>query len=138
MKKFSVESILFSLLVCSCMLLLNACSGKSKTKSILEHAAEGINKNCPVTLDEYTVLTDCQAKDDNVLQYNYFLDFDKLPGNTSVEEFGKRMKSYVVNGIKTAPDMAELRNHGVVFEYVYKKQNGSVFLQFEVTPEDYR
>lgn len=98
--------------------------------------ANAINKTTPLTLDQYTQLDCATALPNKTLQYNYTISTTK--DEVDVETVKESIEPGIINNIKTNPQMAELREMGVTFNYYYKDKNGVFLLLIQVTPDMYK
>ncbi len=106
------------------------------TDRILQESVERMNKNYPMMIDEYTRIDEVTIPSDKTIQYNYTLV------SLTKEEFNKgeiqeQIEPFIINGVKSDPQMKELRDKGITFIYFYQDKNGEFAYQFRVTPEMY-
>ena len=116
-------------------LIFTQCSGNAQLEKALKEYAASINKDCPITYDQYTRLDSCEVLSGNTLKYNYTVDFDKL--DTGKEEFEPLMKKYLLGGIKIGSEFKGLRDNNVTFQYSYRGLDGTAVHRFSITPDDY-
>jgi hypothetical protein len=104
-------------------------------KQLVEFANE-FNKNCPMNLDEYTLLKNVVALPNKTIQYNY-----TLIGMTKAEVKIDTVKKYVfpalLQNLKSNPDMKFFRENKVTLNYYYSDKNGEFVTQYVVKPEMY-
>lgn len=104
-------------------------------KQLVEFANE-LNKNCPMTMDEYTTLKNVVALPDKTIQYNYI-----LTGITKAEVKIDTIKKYVFPGIlqnvKSNPEMKFFRDNKITLSYYYSDKNGVYVTRYVVKPEMY-
>lgn len=104
-------------------------------KQLVEFANE-FNKNCPMNLDEYTLLKNVVALPNKTVQYNY-----TLIGMTKAEVKIDTVKKYVfpalLLNLKSNPDMKFFRENKVTLNYYYSDKNGAFVTKYVVTPEMY-
>ena len=112
------------------------CSGGSQLEKALKEYTAAINKDCPITYDQYTQLDSCEVVDGKVLKYNYTVDFEKL--NTEEDEFEPKMKAYLLSGVKIGAEFKGLRDNDVTFRYAYRDRDGKIVHEFSITPDEYK
>lgn len=112
------------------------CSGDKQVDKELKVYAAEINKDCPITYDQYTRLDSCEALSGKILKYNYTVDFEKL--NITEDELESKMKPYLLGGVKIASEMKGLRDREVTFSYSYRGKDGNLIREFKITPDDYK
>lgn len=108
----------------------------SRQDKLLIELVKEYNKNCPLMIDKETRLDNMVILPDNTLQYNYTLI------NMSIDLVDKEsLKAYlepnIINNIKTNPDMKDLRDKNVNFNYYYKDKSGNYLLNIKVISDQY-
>ena len=99
--------------------------------------AEGINKQCPMLIDETTRLDNVMALPGKTFQYNYTLL--AIDAETADPESMKNfITPRIINNIKTNPDLAPQRENKVIMSYLYKDKGGTALFKVMVTPEMYQ
>lgn len=110
-----------------------------KTQSfdkVMMSIADEINKICPLMVDAETRLDNAIAIPPNSFQYNYTLI------NTTREmidtlEMKKNLELYIINNIRTNPEMKLQREKKIDIIYYYKDKNGNYLFMICATPEKY-
>lgn len=136
MRKNSLKHALLLCLLFLSGIIFIQCSSDSQVQKALTAMAESINKDCPITYDQFTRLDSCEDMPGKVFRYNYTVDFEKL--NITVEELEKRMKPYLLSGIRIGAEMKGMRDNDVIFEYVYRGKDRKTVSEFKITPEEYK
>lgn len=134
-ENFMRQTLLLGLLFISGIIFVQ-CSSDAQVQKALVAMAETINKDCPITYDQYTRLDSCQATPGKTLKYNYTIDLDKL--DITAEELEAKMKPYLLSGIKIGTDMKVLKDNEVSFEYSYRGKDGQIIREFKIAPGDYK
>ena len=104
-------------------------------KQLVEVASE-INKNCPMYLDEYTVLKNTLALPNKTLQYNYTL-VHVTKEEVELDTIKKYVFPSILENVKTNPDLKYMRDHEVTLSYYYTDKKGEYVTQYIVKPEMY-
>lgn len=104
---------------------------------ILMNAAEEINRNCPIVVDEQTRLDNTVALPDNTIQYNYTL-VNISVSETDMTKLNAATFPNIINIVKTAPGMKLFRDNEVTVVYHYRDKNGYFASKLTVTPEMYK
>lgn len=134
MKKKTHRFLLFGLIITANLIFVQC--GESKLQTFMKSYSAFINEQCPMQLDKYSQLTNCMVSSNNTLTYNYSVDIDSL--GISADELCSKMKKNFVRNVKSMDELKELRDNGVVFEYKYRKNDGSDICSFTISPTDYR
>lgn len=104
-------------------------------KQLLQISNE-LNKNCPMMVDQFTRLDNSQVLPNKTLQYNYTLvEIEKSEFN--LDTVRKYVEPNIINNVKTNPDMKDLRDNNVKFNYSYRDKNGEFVWKLEITPDMY-
>jgi hypothetical protein len=131
MKTHYKLSVLFSVL-----LLLSACGGERR-QAPLEEVVSEVNAKCPVMVDSETRIDGVELRGDSMLRYSYTLVNLEAEG-LDTAQFRQLMWPGLVANIRVTGSMQQLRDAGVVFEYLYKDKNGKQACLFTIRPADYR
>jgi len=103
---------------------------------ILAHAADEINKVCPIQVDQETILNNAVALPDNIVQYNYTLiNYERAAIDTALLK--QNMAPGIINNIKTSPQMKLFRDNKTTLAYHYVDKNGVFVVRLVFTPERY-
>lgn len=118
-------------------LIFMGCGQFSSFDKQLKIAADEINKTCPMMIDSDTQLDKVENFPGKIFQYTYTLinstkaDYDSI-------QFDSLMKSYVIENIKTNPDLQIFRDNNVTIINNYKDKTGMLIERIIVIPEQYR
>ncbi len=79
----------------------------------------------------------------NTLVYNIISDLlsadaVKKDSVIHIEQLKQSARNNMLNALKNDPELPRIRRLGITFVYDYKFLDGSPFMQFTITPEDYR
>lgn len=102
----------------------------------LVEMSDRINATLPRQVDKDTRLDTTIAGPGNRLTYLYTLPSLSTEDVDSVE-FSKIMRPVLVNGYRTSPDMATLRNNQVELHYQYCDKSGDTIATIMVSPRDF-
>jgi len=128
------------LLILALSFAFAACGSKDDAdQKALEEAADKLNAQCPMTIDSETVLDNVVASAGKVFQYNYTLVNYASTDFTAEEvaELQTTIEDYLISTIASNSDMAELRDMGTTFKYVYKANDGAELVSITITPDQY-
>jgi hypothetical protein len=110
---------------------------KSSFDYTLAEAANEINQHLPMMIDSETRIDSTIALPGKTFQYFYTLvNFSK--DQLDAEDFEKRLRSIILNSIKTNSDMENFRKNEVTLVYLYRDKDGKEFLKFTFSPDDYK
>ena len=105
--------------------------------SRLSIVASAINKNCPIVVDQDLRLDNTVALPNMTFQYNYTLvNYEKAQLNMEVVE--ETLFPALLENAKTNPDMKEMRDAKVTFNYYYKDNKGEFVTKYIITPSMYQ
>lgn len=105
-------------------------------QTLLELARE-INTICPYMVDQVTRLDNASPMPDNAFQYNYTLiNIDRA--SVDLAYIKNYLNTYMVNMVKTSPDLQFFRDNSVTLIYSYKDMYGNFLTSLRVTPDMYR
>jgi len=127
------------LLILALSFAFAACGSKDADQKALEKAADELNAQCPMTIDSETVLDSVAASAGKVFQYNYTLvNYASTDFTTEeIAELKATMEDYLISTISSNSSMAELRDMGTTFKYVYKANDGAELVSITITPDQY-
>ncbi|MBB1148673.1 zinc ribbon domain-containing protein [Myroides sp. NP-2] len=98
--------------------------------------ASEINKNYPMYIDQDLRMDNTMAMPNKTLQYNYtIVNYAKEELNMEVVE--STLFTGILENIQTNPDLKEMRDAKVTFNYYYKDKNGVYVTKYVVTPDMY-
>lgn len=100
-------------------------------------AANEINKTCPMMIDKETRLDNTMSLPDKTFQYNYTL-VNMVKDSIIIPPLQQYLERYIINNVKTNPDLKDFRDNKTTMEYYYKDKNGVLILKIAVTPEQYK
>lgn len=105
-------------------------------QTLIELARE-VNQICPYMVDQVTRLDNASPMPNNAFQYNYTLiNIDKAL--VDLNYIRNYLNTYMVNMVKTSPDLQFFRDNSVTLIYSYKDMYGNFLTSLRVTPEMYR
>ena len=104
-------------------------------KTLMQAASE-LNKNCPMMVDQYTRLDNAEALPHNVFQYNYTL-ITMNKAELNVEAMKQSIEPYIINNIKTSPDLKVFRDNKTTMIYYYRDKSGVFICKLIFTPDKY-
>ncbi len=122
---------LFKILILCLSILIVSC-GNSKDQ-LFKSTSNELNEMCPMTIDEYTVLTSTvYINGDFIYKYNcdidnFFNDFD-----FSKYEWEKNQYQSMKNLFCTAPDLQEFRDNDINVVWKYYDLLGNEFSEMTV------
>jgi hypothetical protein len=94
------------------------------------------NQNFPMMIDSETRL-DSIANDNKTIQYIYTL-VNMEAGKVDANAMKAKMKPFIINNIKTTPDLEYPRKQEMLFSFLYKDKNGNYLFSLDVTPNMYK
>lgn len=116
--------------------LEEAARGESLNTTLVQLAQE-INQICPYMVDQVTRLDNAAPMANNAFQYNYTLiNIDRA--SVDLDYIRNYLNTYMVNMVKTSPDLQFFRDNSVTLIYSYKDMHGNFLTSLRVTPEMYR
>jgi len=134
--KFNWKTILGFVLGFIVMFFISQSLFKPSIDKQLLESVEELNKNCPITVDQFTVLKNAAALPNKTIQYNY-----SLVGITKAEVNLDTVKKYVFPGVlanvKSNPQLKLFRENKVTFNYYYSDKNGIFVTKYVVKPDMY-
>jgi|GEM_PF-776571 len=98
--------------------------------------ASEINKNCPMYIDQDLRMDNTMAMPNKTLQYNYTI-VNYAKEELNLEMLETTLFTGILENIQTNPDMKEMRDAKVTFNYYYKDKNGVYVTKYVVTPDMY-
>lgn len=98
--------------------------------------ASEINKNCPMYIDQELRMDNTMAMPNKTLQYNYTIVNYALE-ELNMEVVESMLFTGILENIQTNPDLKEMREAKVTFNYYYKDKNGVYVTKYVVTPDMY-
>lgn len=116
------------------MLLAN-----STKQKVFELAAEQVNKQCPITVDEMTRMdSTTYSGKDNTFTYFYTLS-GKADDPTMSEQLKKSLEETLPETIKNTEEMKVYRESDVTIKYIYLSgKTKEELIQVTVTPDMYK
>lgn len=103
---------------------------------VLVETSKKINATLPMQVDKETRLDSTIAGPGNRLTYFYTLVGLSSDG-LDPARLTEMMKPRLINGYKTSPDMAALRERQVELNYHYRDKNGNTITTIVVSPKDF-
>lgn len=95
-----------------------------------------LNKNCPFMLDKETRFDNAMSLPNNTIQFNYTM-VNCIKDTLNLDESRKSFEPYLLNGIKTSPDLKIFRDEKVTFNYDLRDKNGVFLFRITVSPDQY-
>ena len=90
-----------------------------QTKKVFELAAEQVNKQCPITVDEMTRMdSTTYSGKDNTFTYFYTLSY-QADDPTMSEQLKKSLEETLPETIKNTEEMKVYRESDVTIKYIY-------------------
>jgi len=108
----------------------------SPNKTLMQ-AAGNANRNLPIMLDSETRLDNMMSTDNKTFQYTYTL-VNMETGKVDTTVMKNRAEPYIINTVKTSPEMESQRQQEITFVYYYKDKNGNYLFSVVVTPDKYK
>lgn len=97
-----------------------------------------MSKSCPKMMDEFTRLDSVVSpKNSRTIKYCYTLsgiDTDSLDLNV----VRSNLRGVIIDGIKTSPEMKDLKDNDVLFDYLYFGKNKKKILEINIVPAEYK
>jgi len=111
-------------------------SSKVLDKPLLEKI-EQMNRNLPVMIDSETRLDKVITPDKKTFQYTYtMINMEKEKVDTIAMK--KTGEPFIINVVKTSPDLEPQRKNEMTIVYYYKDKNGDYLFSVIVTPDKYK
>lgn len=104
-------------------------------KTLMKMASE-INKNCPFMVDENTRVDNVIYLLDNTIQYNLTV-IKYFKEEVDVNQLRAKLNLYLLNRIKTNPNLKILRDNKVTFIYAYRDKVGVFLFSLKYDYVDY-
>lgn len=105
-------------------------------KQMNEIVAE-FNKECPMNVDEYTILQSVTLLPGQTVQYNYII-LGATKADFNIDTANKYIFSSILQDVKTKPGMQWFRDNKVTLNYNYIDTNKNFVTQYTVTPAMYQ
>jgi len=105
-------------------------------KTLME-APSNVNRNLPIMVDSETRLDNMVTPDSKTFQYIYTL-VNIETGKIDTTDIKSRMEPYIINNVKTSPEMESQRQREITFIFYYKDKNGNYLFSIVVTPDKYK
>ena len=95
------------------------------------------NKNCPMTLDQFTRINNTVVLPKKTIQYNYtLLGINAADVDHSIVE--ETMFPRLLESVKTNPDLKLFRDNDVTLKYYYADEAGTFVTSYSITPAMYK
>lgn len=131
----SLVGIIFGIILVAAVTLYIARPTLDIDQALATVASE-INKNCPIYIDQELRMDNTMAMPNKTLQYNYTIVNYALE-ELNLEVVESTLFTGILENIQTNPDMKEMREAKVTFNYYYKDKNGVYVTKYVVTPAMY-
>ena len=137
-----------TLLAAAVGIVVGAIAGRAVVQSIfgrldtvtfdetLVDISKAMNATLPMQVDRVTRLDSTMAGPGNRLTYLYTL-VNVPAGELDSAQFVQAITPQLVNGYKSNPDMATLRNMDVELHYQYRDLDGAIVATIVVSPKDF-
>ena len=105
--------------------------------NLLNEVSQSINKNCPIQLDDETVLITTVCLSNKTFLCNYQLtniEKDRI----EIDAMKKLARPTLIDNIKSNPSFRLLREYKTTFAYSYKDKNGCFLFKISISPELYQ
>lgn len=109
---------------------------KPSIDSQLVDAANELNKNCPMNVDENTTLKNAVALPNKTFQYNYVL-VGISKEEVKIDTVKKYIFPRILEDVKKNPQLKSFRDNKVTIKYNYTDFKGEFVTEYVVTPEMY-
>lgn len=106
-------------------------------KTSMDKLSNSANQNLPMMIDSETRLDNVMATDSKTFRYTYTL-VNMEQGKVDTTAMKSRAEPYILNSVKTAPELERQRNQGMTFVCYYKDKNGNYLFSIIITPDKYR
>lgn len=103
---------------------------------VMVKAAEELNEDCPVMLDQETRLDSASVPSENNFMYHYTL-VNWVKDSIDANAFRSVMEPIILESVKTNPEMQIYREHKTTMSYSYYDMNGNFLTEIEVTADQY-
>lgn len=123
----------------ACAVLFTLASCQYTKQKVFELAAEQVNKQCPITVDEMTRMdSTTYSGKDNTFTYFYTLS-GKADDPTMSEQLKKSLEETLPETIKNTEEMKVYRESDVTIKYIYLSgKTKEELIQVTVTPDMYK
>lgn len=121
------------LLMLMCFTLVFAASSCSKTNKY-KVVVEQVNKQLPMDLQGGISLDKAEVEGD---VFKYIYTFKEEPVMTT-EDFISASKEAMIPMVKAKDELKVFRDDNMTIAFVYKKNDGSIYAEVQITPEDYK
>jgi hypothetical protein len=130
-----VGSVIGTLVTAGMFMFVSKCFSPTFDKALVEMANE-FNKTLPLMIDSETRVDNVMPLPDKTILYTYTLiSYDKETIDTLVIK--SNLEPYMINNIKTSPEMKFLRDNKITFRYFYRDKNGNYLFSMQIKPDQY-
>lgn len=114
-----------------------------RVEALLLDYATSLNTNCPRDLEPGMTLKRVVNLPDHVLVYNIessVLTRDMVEKDSVInrDTLQQTARNNALRSLQADPDLPRIRRLGITFKYNYTYMDGSPFMEFTITPDDYR
>ncbi len=113
-------------------------SCKESNQKILDQIAIEANKQCPKAMDDFTIMDSIVSKPGNQLHYYYTIAVDSIPEDIDKNTYTLEAKQLILNNLKNNVAIKPLITRNIIFVHRYNDKRGNLFIQVNITPEDYK
>lgn len=111
--------------------------GSSSFDEVMVKAAEELNKDCPVMLDQETRLDSASVPSENNFMYHYTL-VNWVKDSIDANAFKSAMEPIILESVKTNPEMKIYRENKTTMAYSYYDRNGNFLTEIKITADQYQ
>lgn len=139
-RKFNLKTFLgfvvgFIVMFFLTQFLFKPSSDSTIDKQLVE-AANQMNKNCPMNVDQNTTLKNAVALPNKTFQYNYVL-VGITKADVKIDTVRKYIFPRILEDVRNNPQLKSFRDNKVTIKYNYTDSNGAFVTEYVVKPEMY-
>ena len=125
-----MKKLLLALLCLTLFFSFSSCSKNSKYQIVVEQ----INEQLPVDYPGGVRIEKAELVGDIFRYYYTFLENPKM----TVEEFVSSSRTNIISLVRNHSELKIFRADKMTIAFVFQKEDGSVFAEIKITPEDYK
>jgi predicted nucleic acid-binding Zn ribbon protein len=135
-KKFDLKTFLGFIVGFIIMFFVTQSLFKPSVDKQLVGIANELNKNCPMNVNEFTVLENVVALPDKTIQYNYVLT-KNTKNEVQIDSVKKNIFPSILENARTNPQMKQFRDYKVTLNYSYKDKKGVFVIDYIIKSNMY-